>query len=371
MNVVNMSSLRVACSNCNLKESCLPSGLSLRDVEALDDLVVTRRRVKRGEVLYHAGDRFQALYAVRLGFLKGTVMSSDGREQVTNFFMAGEWIGMDGIANGVHSCDVTCLEDTDVCVIPYERIQAMSMQVPAMGLHFHKILSHEIVRQHGVMLLLGSMHAEERLAAFLLTLAHRFEERGYSRSEFVLRMTRAEIGSYLGLKLETVSRVLSRFHHDGCIEVNQKHVRIFDPEALRAIVSGTTDHDRGTIMITQLAELQSLGIENNKREGAQPAQHGEEAGNYDLRRLFEERMRLKRMRPITDEGAWLAAHRVDNPHETIPTTRTTDRISALQGADRTRRSAPVAGPSFVRRRNEGFAFSGTHRLPGRWQASGK
>ena len=201
MNVVNMSSLRVACSNCNLKESCLPSGLSLRDVEALDDLVVTRRRVKRGEVLYHAGDRFQALYAVRLGFLKGTVMSSDGREQVTNFFMAGEWIGMDGIANGVHSCDVTCLEDTDVCVIPYERIQAMSMQVPAMGLHFHKILSHEIVRQHGVMLLLGSMHAEERLAAFLLTLAHRFEERGYSRSEFVLRMTRAEIGSYLGLKL--------------------------------------------------------------------------------------------------------------------------------------------------------------------------
>ena len=101
MNVVNMSSLRVACSNCNLKESCLPSGLSLRDVEALDDLVVTRRRVKRGEVLYHAGDRFQALYAVRLGFLKGTVMSSDGREQVTNFFMAGEWIGMDGIANGV------------------------------------------------------------------------------------------------------------------------------------------------------------------------------------------------------------------------------------------------------------------------------
>lgn len=315
MNVVNMSTLRVACSNCNLKESCLPSGLALRDVEALDDLVVTRRRVKRGEVLYHAGDRFQALYAVRLGFLKGTVMSSDGREQVTNFYMAGEWIGMDGIANGVHSCDVTCLEDTDVCVIPYERIQAMSMQVPAMGLHFHKILSHEIVRQHGVMLLLGSMHAEERLAAFLLTLAHRFEERGYSRSEFVLRMTRAEIGSYLGLKLETVSRVLSRFHHDGCIEVNQKHVRIFDPDALRAIVSGTADADRSTIMITQLAELQTLGLTDNfgKRETTPNSQ---DDGNYDLRRIFEERMRAKRMRPITDEGAWLAAHRLqtDEPH---------------------------------------------------------
>lgn len=115
----------------------------------------------------------------------------------------------------------------------------------AMGVHFQKMLSREIVRQHGVMLLLGSMHAEERLAAFLLSLSQRFENRGYSRSEFVLRMTRAEIGSYLGLKLETVSRVLSRFSHDGLIEVNQKHVRIFDPEGLRAIVSAV-NLDRST-----------------------------------------------------------------------------------------------------------------------------
>lgn len=303
MTAVNLAALRVACSNCNLKESCLPTGLSLRDVEALDDLVITRRRIKRGEMLYHAGDRFQAIYAVRLGFLKGTVMSSDGREQVTNFFMAGEWIGLDGLANGVHTCDVTCLEDTDVCVIPYERIQAMSMQVPAMGVHFHKIISHEIVRQHGIMLLLGSMHAEERLAAFLLTLAHRFEERGYSRSEFVLRMTRAEIGSYLGLKLETVSRVLSRFHHDGYIEVNQKHVRIFKPEALRRMVAGMSAPNNKMIAITKLAELQAMGIQNDS--------HMDESDpNFDLRRLFEERLRAKhRIRPITDEGSWLAAHR--------------------------------------------------------------
>lgn len=236
--MINLSALRVACSNCNLREACLPTGLTIKEVERLEDLVATRRRIKRGEALFRAGDRFENLYAVRLGFLKSTVMSSDGREQVTNFYMAGEMIGFDGISSGVHSCDIVALEDTEVCVIPYDHLLDVAISMRAMGAHVLKMLSREIVRQHGVMLLLGSMHAEERLAAFLLSLSQRFEARGYSRSEFVLRMTRAEIGSYLGLKLETVSRVLSRFSHDGLIEVNQKHVRIFDAEGLRSIVSG-------------------------------------------------------------------------------------------------------------------------------------
>lgn len=236
--MLNLSSLRVACSNCNLRESCLPTGLSLKEVERVEDLVSTRKRVKRGEALFRVGDSFEAVYAVRLGFLKSIVLSSDGREQVTNFFMAGDMVGVDGIASGVHSCDVIALEDSEVCMIPWETLEDTATSMHAMGSHFMKLLSREIVRQHGVMLLLGSMHAEERLAAFLLSLSQRYEQRGYSRAEFVLRMTRAEIGSYLGLKLETVSRVLSRFSHDGLIDVNQKHVRIFNAEGLRAIVSG-------------------------------------------------------------------------------------------------------------------------------------
>lgn len=213
-------------------------GLSLKEIDRLEDLVASRKRIRRGEPLFRAGDRFDAIYAIRLGFLKSSVMSSDGREQVTNFHMSGELIGLDGIANEVHSCDVIALEDTEVCVIPYDRILSISTEIEDYNIHFHKILSREIVRQHGLMLLLGSMHAEERLAAFLLNLSQRFESRGYSRSEFVLRMTRAEIGSYLGLKLETVSRVLSRFSHDELISVNQKHVQIVNPDGLRAIVSG-------------------------------------------------------------------------------------------------------------------------------------
>ncbi len=244
MNAPNFSALhlKVACSNCNLRELCLPVGLSMSDVDKLEELVATRKRIKRGDSLFRAGDRFESLYAVRLGFLKSTVVSADGREQVTGFHMAGELVGMDGISGEQHSCDTVALEDTEVCVIPYDRIEEVASSVPALRSHFHKVMSREIVREHGVMLLLGSMHAEERLAAFLLNLSQRFEARGYSRSEFVLRMTRAEIGSFLGLKLETVSRALSRFATDGLIEVNQKHVRIVDPEGLRSIMAGQGPH---------------------------------------------------------------------------------------------------------------------------------
>jgi CRP/FNR family transcriptional regulator len=234
----SVSHLKVACSTCNLRELCLPVGMSLADIDKVEALVATRRRVKRGETLFRAGDRFESLYAIRLGFLKSTITSSDGREQVTGFHMAGEVVGLDGISNETHSCDAVALEDTEVCVIPYERLEEVAAAVPVLRNHFHKVMSREIVREHGVMLLLGSMHAEERIAAFLLNLSQRFEARGYSRTEFVLRMTRAEIGSFLGLKLETVSRVLSRFAQDGFIEVNQKHVRIVDPDRLRAIVAG-------------------------------------------------------------------------------------------------------------------------------------
>jgi len=234
---LNASQLRAACSSCNLRELCLPLQLSPSEMSTVEKLVAARRKVRRGDALYRSGDEFDSLYALRVGFLKSTVTSTDGREQVTGFHMAGELVGLDGISTQKHHCDAVALEDTEVCVIPYERLEHIASEVPVLQSHFHKVMSREIVREHGVMLLLGSMHAEERLAAFLLNLSQRFDARGYSRNEFVLRMTRAEIGSFLGLKLETVSRALSRFAHDGLIEVNQKHLRIVDSDGLRAIVS--------------------------------------------------------------------------------------------------------------------------------------
>jgi CRP/FNR family transcriptional regulator len=233
-----ITQLKVACSACSLRESCLPLGLSLLDIEKLEELVAASKRLRRGERLFRAGDTFESLYAVRLGFLKTTAASSDGHEQVVGFHMASELLGLDGISNGTHTCEAVALEDSDVCVIPYAGMEAVASAVPKLRNHLHKVMSREIVREHGVMLLLGRMHADERLAVFLLNLSLRFEARHYSGTEFVLRMTRAEIGSFLGLKLETVSRVLSRFAQHGLLEVNQKHVRIVNPDGLRAIVFG-------------------------------------------------------------------------------------------------------------------------------------
>jgi len=232
------ANLKVACSKCNLRELCLPLGMPMTEVEKVERIVAHCRKLRRNERLFRAGDRFEALYAVRLGFLKSSISAADGREQVTGFHMAGELVGLDGISTQAHSCDMVALEDTEVCVIPYERLEDVAAAVPVLSTHLHKVMSREIVREHGVMLLLGSMHAEERLAAFLLNLSQRFEARGYSRSEFVLRMTRAEIGSFLGLKLETVSRLFSRFAQEGLIEVSQKRVRIVNPGGLRALVTG-------------------------------------------------------------------------------------------------------------------------------------
>jgi CRP/FNR family transcriptional regulator len=234
--------IKVACSNCNLRELCMPLGLNSEELNRVDELVATRRSIKRGTALFHNGEKFTSLYAIRTGFFKTSINTEDGRDQVTGFQMAGEIIGLDGIVNEQHTCDATALEDAEVCVIPFDRIEEISREVNALQHHVHKIMSREIVREHGVMLLLGSMRAEERLAAFLLNLVQRLQARGFSKSELILRMTREEIGSYLGMKLETVSRTFSKFVHDGVIEVKQRHIHIQDADALKRIVSQPVCH---------------------------------------------------------------------------------------------------------------------------------
>ena len=236
---IPIQAIKVACSNCNLRELCMPVGLDAAEMRRLDDLVATRRKIKRGAALFRHGERFTSLYAIRTGFFKTCVTTEDGRDQVTGFQMAGEIIGLDGIVSDQHTCDALAIEDAEVCVLPFDKIESISREVAALQTHVHKIMSREIVREHGVMLLLGSMRAEERVAAFLLNLVQRLHARGFSQSELVLRMTREEIGSYLGLKLETVSRAFSKFQEDGILEVKQRQIRVLQPEALQAMVNGS------------------------------------------------------------------------------------------------------------------------------------
>ncbi len=237
---IRPETFRVACSSCNLRELCLPVGLSRDDVEQLDGMVATRRTVARGDTLFRSGDSFQSLYAVRTGFFKTCVTAEDGRDQVTGFQMAGELLGLDGISTDRHTVDAVALEDSQVCVIPYDQLETLSREFTTLQHQFHKIMSREIVRDHGVMLLLGSMRAEERLAAFLLNLTQRLQARGFSGSSLILRMTREEIGSYLGLKLETVSRTFSKFQDEGLLEVKQRQIHILQPAGLQKMVNGAT-----------------------------------------------------------------------------------------------------------------------------------
>lgn len=229
----------LTCVNCNLRELCLPGELSNADLERLEGMVYARRRIKRGDALFNAGEPFNSIYAIRTGYFKTNLLDREGREQVTGFFMGGELLGMEGVGSGQYQATARALEDSEVCTIPFSLIETLSREMPSLQRRLHAVMAREIVRDQGVMMLLGSMRAEERVATFLLNLSQRQIARGYSASEFNLRMTREEIGSYLGLKLETVSRVFSKFQEAGLVSVQQKYIRIVDDPGLREIIGQT------------------------------------------------------------------------------------------------------------------------------------
>ena len=235
--MMNASGLKQACSSCSLRELCLPIGLEASDMDRLDRLVTRRKHVQRGEHIFRVGASFQFLFAIRTGFFKTYELQEDGQEHITGFHMSGEIIGMDAISSDHNTCNAVALEDSDMCEIPFQQLENLCREIPALQHQFHKLMSREIIRDHGIMMLLGGMRAEERLAAFLLNLSQRYAARGYSAFEFHLRMTRAEIGHYLGMKLETVSRTLTKFQEQGLIAVSNKHIELTDLVRLRQVMN--------------------------------------------------------------------------------------------------------------------------------------
>lgn len=210
--------------------------MSARDVEKMDSLVQERIRVRKGETLYRMGDALTAVYAVRFGTLKTHLTMEDGRSQISGFYLPGEVVGFDGLTEMRHASDATALEDAEVCVVRYDELQTLSAALPSLQHQFMRLMSKEITQDQMMLITLGSMRAEERLAGFLVNLSERLSARGYSPSEFVLRMSREEIGSYLGLKLETVSRLFSRFAEAGLIQIRQRHVKLVDMQGIRQII---------------------------------------------------------------------------------------------------------------------------------------
>lgn len=236
LNPIPLNDQSTRCSTCSLGRLCLPVGMSAQDVEKMDTMVQERVRVRKGESLYRLGDPLTAVYAIRFGTMKTHLTLQDGRSQITGFHLPGEVVGFDGLTDMRHASDATALEDAEVCVVRYGELQALSAALPSLQHQFMRLMSKEIGHEQTMLVTLGSMRAEERLAGFLLNLSGRLAARGYSPSEFVLRMSREEIGSYLGLKLETVSRLFSRFAEAGLIRIRQRHVKLIDMPGIRQII---------------------------------------------------------------------------------------------------------------------------------------
>ncbi|HTH61312.1 MAG TPA: helix-turn-helix domain-containing protein [Paraburkholderia sp.] len=218
-----------------MRHLCMPQGLPHDDLPKLEALICSARSVRRGEALYRVSDPFDNLYAVRSGSLKTVMAHRDGREQVTGLRIAGEPLGLDGISSNTHTCTAVALEDSSVCIIPYSALKHMCRETGALQDRLHRLMGEQLLRESSQMMVLGSLSADERVAAFLLDVSERNGQRGYSHAEFNLRMTREDMGSYLGMTLETVSRTLSRFQKRGLIDAQGKLIHIIDLDGLRQV----------------------------------------------------------------------------------------------------------------------------------------
>jgi len=237
--VVDLQQVKVACRSCTLHELCLPLGIEGEELERLDRIIRRRRPLRRGDYLFRRGDAFRALYAVRSGAVKTYTLDEAGREQVTGFHLPGELVGLDAIGEGRHPLAARALERTSVCEIPFERLEPLTAEIPGLRRQLLRLMSRELVEDEAHLALLGQRDAEGRLAAFLLSLSRRYARRGFSAEEFRLPMSRTDLASYLGLAVETVSRLFTRFQAEGLLEAERKQVRLLDPEGLQALAAGS------------------------------------------------------------------------------------------------------------------------------------
>jgi CRP/FNR family transcriptional regulator len=241
MQLIDFAKIKVSCENCSLSELCLPRGLSGQDLEKLDQVVKRTRPLHKGDILFRSGDTFRSLYAVRSGCVKLHASSDLGEEQIIGFYLPGEVVGMDGMDNNSHSCTATALETTSLCALPYSSLTDICKKVPTLNEQMFQLMARELSQDNQLLLTITKKNADERIATFLLSLSVRFKRLGYSATEFKLSMSRSEIGNYLGLTIETVSRGMNKFQKQGLIRIERKFVNILDMEALKSVCSHSMD----------------------------------------------------------------------------------------------------------------------------------
>jgi CRP/FNR family transcriptional regulator len=227
--------IKASCADCSLKGLCLPIAMDIRDIDKVDQIIQRSRPIHAGDHLYRAGDPFKSVYAVRSGSIKTYLVDDEGVEQVTGFFLPGEVLGFDGVGSHTQGCNVVALETSSVCEIPFDRLEELSRQIPELQHHFFQLMGRQIESDHQMMQTLSKKNAEGRIATLLLSLSRRYGRRNLSPNAMRLPMSRMDIGNFLGLTIETVSRTFSRLHKDGVIEVDGREVIIKDHPRLNEL----------------------------------------------------------------------------------------------------------------------------------------
>ncbi len=228
---------QVNCGNCRLNSICLPLALENDDIQQLDQIIQRSKPLQKNQHLYREGDEFQSVFAVRSGALKAYKTTDDGREQVTGFYFPGEILGMDGISNNAHASSAKALETAAVCEIPFTSLEKLSSMMPSLQRHFFQLMSHEITEDQQLITLLSKNSADERVSSLMLSISARNARRKLSATQFRLPMSRVDIGNYLGLTVETVSRVFSRMQKMDILRVDNKEIKILDLPGLQAMAN--------------------------------------------------------------------------------------------------------------------------------------
>lgn len=235
---INFKSLTASCKNCSLAELCLPRGLNSNDLHTLDDVIQQRKLVRKGEAIFNQGGRSGCIFAVRSGSVKTFTVAKNGEEQILGFHLPGELLGLDGLDNQIHSCSGIALDTSTICELPIDDLNVLCVKMPGLQQQLLNLISHEITKDHTMLLLLARSNAEQKLATFFINLSHRFKARGYSADEFDLTMSRYDIGNYLGLADETVSRLISKFRDRKFIDADRKKIKIINHDSLCKIAEG-------------------------------------------------------------------------------------------------------------------------------------
>lgn len=233
---IDVDHLKVRCKDCNLRELCFSQGMDEDDMTNLDSIVEQPKPIHKNDFLYRDGDKALFLYAVRSGCIKTMAEGANGEEQIVGFQLPGELLGMDGFADDVHTCNAVALETSSVCELPIDKLENLCHRVPGIQKQMRRIMGKEMNSDHKLLLLLGKMTSEERLASFLLSMSGRMLERHWKEEEFNLSMPRQDIANYLGMAVETVSRLFASFQHEKIIEVDRRHITILDMQRLKVMV---------------------------------------------------------------------------------------------------------------------------------------